>query len=144
MYVDPDIKIYIRGKFTKADGTELDTTDYTAGANNFLHSLFSQCTIALNEVNITHSGDLYNYRAYLETLLSYGVDASKSHLTNSYWYKDVGNMLPCDPTNAKLKNTGFIDMLNRQKQSKKLKCTGEYIVIFVIFRNSYYPTFSCR
>jgi len=66
-YVDPNIKLYIRDKFTKADGTDLDATGYTVGTNNFLHSLFIQCTIALNGVNITQSGDLYNYRAYLET-----------------------------------------------------------------------------
>jgi hypothetical protein len=52
-YVDPDIKNHIRGKFTKAVGTDLDSTDYTAGANKFLHSLFSQCTLAVNGVNIT-------------------------------------------------------------------------------------------
>jgi hypothetical protein len=62
-YVDPDIKNYISGKFRKADETDLDATEYTAGGNNFLHSLFSQCTIALNGVNITQAGDLYNYRA---------------------------------------------------------------------------------
>jgi hypothetical protein len=28
-------------------------------------------------------------------------------------------MLPCDPTNAKSKNTGLIDRWNRQKQSKE-------------------------
>jgi hypothetical protein len=89
-YVDPDIKLYIKGKLTKADGTDLDTTDHTAGTNNFLHSLFSQCTIVLKGVNITQSDDLYNYRSIFETLLSYGVDALISHLTNSYWYKDVG------------------------------------------------------
>jgi hypothetical protein len=44
-HVDPGIKIYIRGKFTKADGSELDATDHTAGADNFLHSLFSQCML---------------------------------------------------------------------------------------------------
>jgi len=38
-YVDPDIKLYIKGKLTKADGTDLDATDHTAGVNNFLHSL---------------------------------------------------------------------------------------------------------
>jgi hypothetical protein len=142
-YVDPDIKLYIRGRFTKPDGSALDATDYTAGVNNFLHSLFSQCTIALNDVNITQSGDLYNYRAYLETL-TYRVDASISHLRNSYWYKDVGDMLPCDPTHADSKNTGFIDRWNRQKQFKTSKCTGEYIVIFVTYRNSYFPISSCR
>jgi hypothetical protein len=57
-YVDPDTKLYIRGKFTKPIGTELDATDHTADVNNFLRSLFSQCTIALNDVNITQAGDL--------------------------------------------------------------------------------------
>jgi hypothetical protein len=52
-YVNPDIKLYIRGKFTKSDGSDLDTSDHTAGVNNFLHSLFSQCAISLNGVNIT-------------------------------------------------------------------------------------------
>jgi hypothetical protein len=108
-YVDPDINLFIRGKFTKADGTNLDATDFTAVTNNFLHSLFSQCTIALNGVNITHSGDLYNYRAYFETLLTYGSDAALSYLTNSYWYKYDGDMLPCDPTKAETStNTKFI------------------------------------
>jgi hypothetical protein len=36
-YVNPDIKRYIRGKFTKPDGGDLDTSDHTAGVNNFLH-----------------------------------------------------------------------------------------------------------
>jgi len=40
-YVDPDIKFYTKGKLTKADGTDLDATDHTAGVNNFLRSLFS-------------------------------------------------------------------------------------------------------
>ena len=61
-YIDPDIKLYIKDKLTKADGSALDATDHTAGTNIFLHSLFIQCTIALNCVNITQSGDLCNYR----------------------------------------------------------------------------------
>jgi hypothetical protein len=139
-YVDPDIKLYIRGKFTKPDGSALDATDHTAGVNNYLHSLFNQCTIAFNGVNITQTGDLCNYHAYLETLLTYGVDASIWHLTNSYCYTDVGDMMPCDPTHADSKNTGFIHRWNRQN----LKCMGEYTVIFVMYLNSYYPTSSCR
>ena len=46
-FVDPDIRLYIRGKFTKCDGTDVDASEYTAGTNNFLHSLFSQCTVFL-------------------------------------------------------------------------------------------------
>jgi len=40
-YIDLDIKLYIRGKLTKADGTAMDNTDFTAVTNNFLHSFFS-------------------------------------------------------------------------------------------------------
>ena len=47
-YINPDIKIYIRGKLTKVDGTALDDTDFTSVTKNFLHSVFSQCTFALN------------------------------------------------------------------------------------------------
>ena len=41
-YIDLELKLYIRGKLMKEDGTNLTATDYTAGINNFLHSLFSQ------------------------------------------------------------------------------------------------------
>jgi len=64
----------------KEDGTNLTDTDYTAGINNFLHSLFSQCRISLNGTQITQATELYNLRAYLETLLTYGNDAADSHL----------------------------------------------------------------
>jgi hypothetical protein len=43
-YIDLNIHLLIRGKLTKADGTELDATVYTAVTNNFFHSLFSQCS----------------------------------------------------------------------------------------------------
>jgi hypothetical protein len=47
-YVDTLIKIYVRGKLTKADGTDGDATDHTAFANNSVHTLFSQRNISLN------------------------------------------------------------------------------------------------
>jgi hypothetical protein len=96
-YIDLNIHLYIHGKLTKADGTNLDATDYTAVTKNFLHSIFSQCSIALNGVTITPAAELYHYRAYLEILLTYGRDAATSHLTNTFWCLDNGNTLACDP-----------------------------------------------
>ena len=87
-YIDLNIQLYIRGKLTLADGTDLEVNDKTCLANNLLHSLFEQCNISLNSVIITHAADLYYYRAYLETLLSYGNEAAESHLTNAFWYRD--------------------------------------------------------
>jgi hypothetical protein len=80
------------GKLTTADGKDLNTEDFTAILNNFLHSLFSQCTIYLNGVPITQSSQHYSYRSTLETLLSYGSDAAHSQLTNAFWYPDTGYM----------------------------------------------------
>jgi len=61
-YVDLNINLYIRDKLTKADGTNFDHTDFTAMTNNFLHSLFSHCSIALNSLTITKATELYNCR----------------------------------------------------------------------------------
>ena len=80
-YIDLNIQLYIRDKLTKTDRTDPELTDTTCVAENLLHSLFEKCNISLNGVKITHSADLYYYRAYLETLLSYGNEAAESHLT---------------------------------------------------------------
>jgi hypothetical protein len=125
-YIDTNIKLYIKGKLVKEDGSDLAATDYVCVSNNFLHSLFEQCVVILNGVTITQASELYPYRAYLETILSYGSDAASTHLTNPYFYLDNGNMIGCDPTEAQDKNTnkGFIDRWDRLKQSKEIELYG--------------------
>ena len=54
----------------------MDLTDTTAVANDLLIFLFSKCTVMLNVVPVTQSHEHYNYRAYLETFVSYGTDAA--------------------------------------------------------------------
>jgi len=34
-YIDTDFKLYVRGKLTKADGSDLDASDHTASVNIF-------------------------------------------------------------------------------------------------------------
>jgi hypothetical protein len=124
IYVDVRIRLFLRGKLTTPDGTDLEITEHTAFTNNFLHSLFSQCNISLNDVIVTQSSDLYNYRAYLETLLIYGTDASQTHLTNAYWYLDGPEFVPCDPIQAISKNSGFVVRWKRWMQSKEFQMIG--------------------
>jgi hypothetical protein len=52
-YIDFNIRLYVRGKLTTADGKDLDATHFTDKANNLLHSLFTQCSITLNGTTIT-------------------------------------------------------------------------------------------
>jgi len=92
-------------------GKDVDLTDTTAVANNLLQSLFSQCTVMLNGVPVTQSHEHYNYRAYVDTLLTHCTDAASSHLSNSYWYLDNGDMQPSVPTaetHTSATNGGFI------------------------------------
>jgi hypothetical protein len=88
-YVDLNIHLMVKGKFTNLDGTPVALDDRNTAVNNLLHSLLSQLNVTLNGVSITPSEDLYHYKSYLETLLTYGHDAATSHLTNCFWYIDV-------------------------------------------------------
>ena len=66
--------------------------------NLFLHSLFSQVDVSLNERLISPSTNTYPYRAMIETLLNYGEDAKSSQLTMAMFYKDTpGKMDAVNP-----------------------------------------------
>jgi len=78
-----DIHLYVRGKLVLSSGNNVDVSDLTGVTNNLLPSLFSQCTVVLNGTTITQSSEHYNYRSYLETLLTHGTDAAATHLTNA-------------------------------------------------------------
>ncbi|XP_054708218.1 uncharacterized protein F54H12.2-like [Uloborus diversus] len=90
--------IYVKAKIVKADGSNIspkitkpdgsEVEEVVVPTNLFLHSLFSQIDISLNERNISSASNTYPYRAYIETLLNYGEDAKKSQLTCELFYKD--------------------------------------------------------
>ena len=89
-YVDlANTVLYVRAQIVKADGTNLAEDSKVAPTNLWLHSLFSQVDVSLNEKLISPSTNTYPYRAYLETLLSYGPAAKESQMTAALWYKDT-------------------------------------------------------
>ena len=110
---------------TKTTGEALESgaggADRGVGpVNNWLHSLFSQIDVSLNERLVTPSTNTYAYRAYLETLLSYGPAAKESHLTAGMWYKDTSGQM--DDTGDL--NTGFQTRRKWTKTSKKITLIG--------------------
>ena len=68
-YIDLNIQLYVHGKLTKADGTDLDDKDNTCVVNNLLHSQFNEWNISLNGVTITRAAELYHYRHILRRYL---------------------------------------------------------------------------
>ena len=77
--------LHVRAKVTKPDGSNLDAGTDVAPVNYWLHALFSQVDISLNDTLVTNSENTYPYRAYLEATLNYGREAKKSHLTSAFY-----------------------------------------------------------
>jgi hypothetical protein len=71
------------------DDTGLDAGADVGPVNLWMHSLFSDVSVSLNEKLVSPPTSLYPYRAYIETLLSYGPAAKESQLTGVMWYKDT-------------------------------------------------------
>ena len=59
------------------------------GVNLFLHCLIQQVGISLNDVQVSQSSVTYAYRAYIESLLSYGPQEKHTQLTAALFYKDT-------------------------------------------------------
>ena len=99
----------------------MENTDFTAVTNNSLHSLFSQCDIALTGLTLNSRSQYLSI--LFETDLTYGSDAAASHLTDAFRYLDNGDLLPCGPTAEDAKNKVFIRLrteLNRAKRSTSM------------------------
>ena len=129
-YVDlSETYLQVTARVLKHDGANLVTknADGTNGndiavgpVNNWLHSLFSQVDVSLNGRLITSSTNTYPFRAYIETLLTYGAGAKESHLTGSLWYKDTAGHMD-DVTND---NKGFTKRRKWIKNSRSVTMIG--------------------
>ena len=81
--------LYVRASVVTSNGEELAADAQVAPVNNWLHSLWSQVDLSLNNVLVMQSSNTYPYRAHIETLLSFGPAAANSQLSASLWYKDT-------------------------------------------------------
>ena len=94
--------LHVRARIVKVDGGNLDDDSAVGPVNNFLHSLFSQMDISLNGTLITSSTNTYAYRAYVETLLSYGSDA-----TSAIFYQDEAGKMDDNANSGLVKRKAF-------------------------------------
>lgn len=100
--------LHLQAKVVNGDGTPLADDAQVAPTNLFMHSLFSDVDMMLNDRLITPSTNTYPYRSILETLLTYGPAAKESQLTSSLFYKDTaGYMDDSNPLAAIKGNDGM-------------------------------------
>ena len=132
-YIDlSQSQLVVRVQLLKGNGSAIDNTFHVAPCNLFLHSLFSEIDVKLNGTLITSSNNTYPYRAYIETLLSYGHDAKSSQLTSALYYKDQGGdtgFEEGDPHNAVATNKGMVKRNSFYKLEKLYLCKDRFISI---------------
>ncbi len=98
-----DAMLAVKVKLTKSDGvTKPDDGTVIAPINNVLHSLFSSSATYLNDQILNNSTDMYPFKAYFFTSLSYGADSKFSFLQGSGFYPDTNTYMD-DPS----LNSGF-------------------------------------
>lgn len=109
-YIDlSQTQLYVRVKIVKNDNTAIQEADNIGPTNLFLHSLFSQVDVALNDRIISNSNNTYPYRSYIETLLNHGYDSKTSQLTAEMFYKDSEDGL--NKRSAFFKKSAVVDMI---------------------------------
>lgn len=109
--------LYVRLKITNADGSNLAQDSDVGPENLLLHSLWSQIDLFLNDVLVTASTNTYPYKAYLQTLLSYGREAKQTRLQTSLWHKDTRGQLDAAHNN----NAGLAARRRRVSESRTIE-----------------------
>ena len=85
--------LHVKAKITAADGENLGADVQVGPVNLWMHALFSQVEVFLNNKLVTPSSTAYPYRAYIETVLNFSKDAKDSHLTSALFYKDKASKM---------------------------------------------------
>ena len=142
-YIDlAQTQLDVRAQLLKGDGTAIDNTTHVAPCNLFMHALFSEIDVKLNGTLITSSNNTYPYRAYIETLLSYGRDAKKSQLTSAMYYKDEGGdtgFEEGDPHAGGATNTGMVKRNSFFQNGEIVPMQGP-LHLDLMFQDRYLPS----
>ena len=114
--------LHVKAKVTKNDGSApLAAEVEFAPVNYWMHSLFSQVDVLLNDTLVTPSENTYPYRAYIESTLNYGREAKETHLTSALYYQDTAEQL--DSRDETL-NAGFKKRHDHAHQGRVVDMEG--------------------
>ena len=119
---------FVEAQIMDDDDTALDGGADVGSVNLWMHSLFSDVSVSLNENLVSPPTSLYPYRAYIEILLSYGPSAKESQLTGVMWYKDT----PGHQDKRTTDNKGFTSRKALTAQSKSVQMMGNYTWIYLL------------
>ena len=118
--------LYVKAKITTAAGGNVGADIQVGPSNLWMHALFSQVELFLNNKLVTTSSTAYPYRAYIETILNFSKDAKDLHLTSALFYKDkAGKMDVVNPLAQDANvNTGLKQRHAYTRESKSVAMEG--------------------
>lgn len=93
LWVEVNISTRNNGQLQQVDFTVNQNSPKIAPVNNFLHSLFSQVQISLNNKEVENTNSNYAYRAYLENLLCYDKETKETFLKKELFIQDKANKI---------------------------------------------------
>ena len=113
--------LFVEAHIMITDGSDSDPDREVGPVNLWMHSLFSDVSVSLSGKLVSPTTSMYPYRAYIETLLSYGPVAKESQLTGVMWYKDTPRQQDKRPTDIK----GFTSRKELTALSKSVQMMGK-------------------
>ncbi|XP_067118685.1 uncharacterized protein F54H12.2-like [Centruroides vittatus] len=118
------IYLCIQAKILKKDGSNLSSEDKVTPVNYFLNSMFSQCTMFLNDKQISAHVN-YPYKSILEALLFNSKEMQETFLTTALFFKDTaGQMDSINPLDENNTNHGLVKRFNISKESRIIDLMG--------------------
>lgn len=103
-YLDlADCFLYLTVQVVNLDGSDLHQNQNISTTNLFLHSLFVQIDLSINGKLIWTSNNVYPYKSYIETILTFGEDYFESQGQCALFYKDTNKFVSND-TNSGYKH----------------------------------------
>lgn len=141
-YIDlSSTQLFVRAQILTGDNKKITKTSKVGPINNFIHSLFAEVDVRLNGTLISSTNNTYAYRAYLETLLSYGRDAKKSFLTAGLYYKDTAGAMDMNDVTKKEgeENEGLISRHSFFQDGDTVDLMG-FIHSDMFFQDKYLPS----
>lgn len=127
---DTELAVWI--KITKSDDTAIVDTDIIGPVNNWLHSLFSDVKLDLQNETIEGGDHLYSYKAYLYNLLSHDKNSKTNQLEISGWFKDTSGQMNVGTD----ENIGFKRRKNITKKSVMVQLSGP-LLLDMMLQNRY-------
>ncbi|XP_021363700.1 uncharacterized protein F54H12.2-like [Mizuhopecten yessoensis] len=114
--------LYVKARIVKQDGTPLSPKEQTTFINLPLQTLWGQVEVSLQGKLLSLNSGNYAYKAYIQTLLNYGLSAKKGQLTAQLYYQDTpGSMDATDPDGG---NSGLFERNEFSKNSASVDMVG--------------------